>query len=402
MNSKHTRGIIMSVFFLVCIGILMVYSSTVLISMSKYSNSYHFLLSHIITVFVGITALVILSRIDYRNLRRPLFHIASFQVSLIHILLLVAMILLLLVFVPGIGISAKGARRWIRLWPTTFQPSEFVKIVMVIFLADYMDKNLHRMKDIRYGIIIPVGVMGLFQGVIMFQPDFGAVMSIGILTVGLLILGGLRLRYIGCMLLFAIPVAYKLATSASYRVKRITCFTDPWKEPLGCGFQLVQSFIAFGNGGLTGLGLGGSKQKLYFLPEVHTDFIYSLIGEELGLIGAVSVLALFFYLFIKGVKVAGKTNDSFSYFLTLGLTMMIGVQVIINFAVTTGLMPTKGLPLPFISYGGSSLLINLAAVGILINISRNNEGRAMENRTYVDNSSLRNAFMFNKPQRAQR
>jgi cell division protein FtsW len=392
----------MSVFFLVCIGILMVYSSTVLISMSKYSNSYHFLLSHIITVFVGITALVILSRIDYRNLRRPLFHIASFQVSLIHILLLVAMILLLLVFVPGIGISAKGARRWIRLWPTTFQPSEFVKIVMVIFLADYMDKNLHRMKDIRYGIIIPVGVMGLFQGVIMFQPDFGAVMSIGILTVGLLILGGLRLRYIGCMLLFAIPVAYKLATSASYRVKRITCFTDPWKEPLGCGFQLVQSFIAFGNGGLTGLGLGGSKQKLYFLPEVHTDFIYSLIGEELGLIGAVSVLALFFYLFIKGVKVAGKTNDSFSYFLTLGLTMMIGVQVIINFAVTTGLMPTKGLPLPFISYGGSSLLINLAAVGILINISKNNEGRTMENRTYVDNSSLRNTYMFNKPQRAQR
>jgi len=402
MNSKDTHGIIISVFLLVCIGILMVYSSTVLISMNKYSNSFHFLLSHIVTVFVGITTMVILSRIDYKNLRRPLFHIASFQVSLVHVLLLVAMILLLLVFVPGIGISAKGARRWIRLWPTTFQPSEFVKIVMVIFLADYMDKNLHRMKDLRYGIMIPVGVMVLFQGVIMLQPDFGAVMSIGILTVGLLILGGLRLRYIGCMLLFAIPVAFKLATSASYRVKRITCFTDPWKEPLGCGFQLVQSFIAFGNGGLTGLGLGGSKQKLYFLPEVHTDFIYSLIGEELGLIGAVFVLALFFYLFIKGIKVAGKTNDSFSYFLTLGLTMMIGVQVIINFAVTTGLMPTKGLPLPFISYGGSSLLINLAAVGILINISRNNEGRTMENRTYVDSSALRNTYMFNKPQRAQR
>jgi len=402
MNSKDTHGIIISVFLLVCIGILMVYSSTVLISMNKYSNSFHFLLSHIVTVFVGITTMVILSRIDYKNLRRPLFHIASFQVSLVHVLLLVAMILLLLVFVPGIGISAKGARRWIRLWPTTFQPSEFVKIVMVIFLADYMDKNLHRMKDLRYGIMIPAGVMVLFQGVIMLQPDFGAVMSIGILTVGLLILGGLRLRYIGCMLLFAIPVAFKLATSASYRVKRITCFTDPWKEPLGCGFQLVQSFIAFGNGGLTGLGLGGSKQKLYFLPEVHTDFIYSLIGEELGLIGAVFVLALFFYLFIKGIKVAGKTNDSFSYFLTLGLTMMIGIQVIINFAVTTGLMPTKGLPLPFISYGGSSLLINLAAVGILINISRNNEGRTMENRTYVDSSALRNTYMFNKPQRAQR
>ncbi|MBI5098099.1 MAG: putative lipid II flippase FtsW [Nitrospirae bacterium] len=382
-------------------GILMVYSSTVLMSMKKYNNSFHYLLSHIATVFVGIAAMVILSKIDYKIFRRPLFHLSSFQVSLLHVLLLVSLILLLLVFVPGIGISAKGAKRWIRLWPTTFQPSEFVKLVMVIFLADHMDKNLHRMKDLRYGIAIPIGVMVLFQGIIILQPDFGAVMSLGILTIGLLILGGLRLRYIGCMLLFAIPAACKLATSASYRVKRITCFTDPWKEPLGCGFQLVQSFIAFGNGGVTGLGLGGSKQKLYFLPEVHTDFIFSLIGEELGFIGAVFVLFVFFYFFIKGIKVAGKTNDSFSYFLTLGLTMMIGVQVIINFAVTTGLMPTKGLPLPFISYGGSSLLINLAAVGILINISKNNEGRDVENRTLVDSSAFRNTYMFNKPQRAK-
>jgi cell division protein FtsW len=399
MNTKNTSGIIISVLLLISIGIIMVYSSTVLMSMKKYNNSFHYLLGHIITVFVGIAAMVILSKTDYKILRRPLFHISSFQVSFVHVLLLVALILLLLVFVPGIGISAKGARRWIRLWPSTFQPSEFVKLVMVIFLADHMDKNLHRMKDLRYGITIPIGVMLLFQGIIILQPDFGAVMSLGILTIGLLILGGLRLRYIGCMLLFAIPAAYKLATSASYRVKRITCFTDPWKEPLGCGFQLVQSFIAFGNGGVTGLGIGGSKQKLYFLPEVHTDFIFSLIGEELGFIGAVFVLIVFFYFFIKGIKVAGKTNDSFSYFLTLGLTMMIGVQVLINFAVTTGLMPTKGLPLPFISYGGSSLLINLAAVGILINISKNNEGREMENRTLVDRSAFRNTYMFKKPVR---
>lgn len=384
MNTNDTRGLIISVVALVCIGILMVYSSTVLMSMKRYNNSFHYLLSHVFTVFVGVAAMVILSKVDYKSLRRPLFHIASFQVSLVHVLLLISLILLLLIFVPGIGIAAKGARRWLRLWPTTFQPSEFVKLVMVIFLADYMDKNLHRMKDLRYGMVIPILIMVLFQGIIILQPDFGAVMSLGILTMGLLLLGGVRLRYIGIMFLASLPAIYLLVISSSYRMKRIMSFTDPWKDSRGSGFQLIQSFIAFGNGGLTGLGLGGSKQKLYFLPEVHTDFIFSLIGEELGLIGAVFVLALFFYFCMKGVKVAGRTNDSFSYFLTLGLTMMIGVQVIINFAVTTGLMPTKGLPLPFISYGGSSLLINLAAVGILINISRNNEGRMTENRTYVN------------------
>ncbi|MBI5409022.1 MAG: putative lipid II flippase FtsW [Nitrospirae bacterium] len=401
MNKRDTKGVIISVVMLVCIGILMVYSSTVLMSMRKYGNSFHYLLNHVFTVFVGIIAMIVLSRLDYQGLRRPLFHIAKFRVSSVHVLMAIALISLFLVFVPGVGVSANGARRWLRLWPTTFQPSEFVKLVMVIFLADYMDKNLHRMKDVRYGILIPVGVMLSFQGVIIFQPDFGAVMSLGILTIGLMILGGVRLRYIGCMLLLAVPVAYKLAASASYRVKRITCFTDPWKEPLGCGFQLVQSFIAFGNGGISGLGLGGSKQKLYFLPEVHTDFIFSLIGEELGLIGAAAVLVLFLYFFIKGVKIANKTKDSFGYFLTLGLTLMIGVQVLINFAVTTGLMPTKGLPLPFISYGGSSLLINLAAVGILISISRKNESRT-ESQTPADGFSLHEHYMFNRPQRARR
>jgi cell division protein FtsW len=243
---------------------------------------------------------------------------------------------------------------------------------MVIFLADYMDKNIHRMKEFRYGILIPVGIMLIFQGVIILQPDFGAVMSLGILTVGLLIIGGARLSHIGALVLLALPALYVLIMTSSYRSKRLLCFLDPWKEPFDCGFQLVQSFIAFGNGRFLGLGLGGSKQKLYFLPEAHTDFIFSLIGEELGLAGALFVLGVFVLLFIKGIQVSAKTHDPFSYFLTLGLTMLIGVQAIINIAVSTGLMPTKGLPLPFISYGGSSLLINMAAVGILISIAEKN------------------------------
>ena len=362
MNSRHTRDIVIAVMLLVCIGTVMVYSSTAFMSMRKYGSGFHYLWSHIFTLCLGGVVMLVLSRADYKKFR-----------PFVYIMMVVSLLLLLLVFVPGIGIAANGAKRWLKLWPTTFQPSELVKLVMVIFLADYMDRNIHRMKNFWYGIAIPVGIMFIFQAIIITQPDFGAVMSLGILTVGLLILGGARLAHIGSLVLLSLPAIYVLVTSSDYRMKRIMCFTDPWKESFGCGFQLVQSFIGFGSGGFLGVGLGASKQKLYFLPEVHTDFIFSLIGEELGLVGALTVLGIFVWLFIKGVQVSLQTKDPFSYFLTMGLTMMIGVQTAINFAVSIGLMPTKGLPLPFISYGGSALLINMAVAGILINIARNNE-----------------------------
>ena len=377
MTSKHTRDIVIAVMLLIGIGTLMVYSSTALMSLRKYGSGSHYLWNHIVTVFVGIAAMFVLSRTDYKKFR-----------PLVYIMLGFSLLLILLVFVPGIGISANGAKRWLRLWPTTFQPSELVKIVMVIFLADYMDKNTHRMRDFRYGILIPVAIMLLFQVIIMIQPDFGAVMSLGILTVGLLILGGARLSHIGALVLSSLPVIYIVVSSSVYRMKRIMSFTDPWKDPFGDGFQLVQSFIAFGSGRFFGVGLGGSKQKLYFLPEVHTDFIFSLISEELGLLGALTVLGIFLWLFIRGVQVSIRTSDLFSYFLTMGLTMMIGVQAVINFAVSMGLMPTKGLPLPFISYGGSALLINMCAAGILMSISRNNENNAYNNK-HVDNTHMR-------------
>lgn len=340
----------------------MVYSSTALMSMRGNGSGFNYLGKHLFTVCIGIIVMLLLSRTDYRKLR-----------PVAYVLLGISLVSLLLVFIPGIGISANGARRWLRLWPTTFQPSELAKLVMVIFLADYMDKNIHRMKEVRYGLLVPIGVMLVFQAIIISQPDFGAVMSLGFLTIGLLILGGANLRYIGGLVLLALPAVYMLIMTSGYRSKRLLCFVDPWKEPFGCGFQLVQSFIAFGNGRYFGLGLGDSKQKLYFLPEAHTDFIFSLIGEELGLAGVALVLGIFIWLFVKGVQVSTKTSDPFSYFLTLGLTMLIGIQAIINFAVATGLMPTKGLPLPFISYGGSALLINMAAAGILINIAASHD-----------------------------
>ncbi len=382
LNTKNARGILISVLTLVGIGTVMVYSSTALMSMREHGSGFNFLWKHLFTVCIGTVVMVLLSKVDYRKYR-----------PVVYVMLAISFVLLILVFVPGIGIAANGARRWLKLWPTTFQPSELVKVVMVIFLADYMDKNLHRMRDFRYGIMVPICVMLIFQAIIIRQPDFGAVMSLGILTFGLLILGGARLSHIGSLMLLALPAVYMLIMTSSYRSRRLLCFLDPWKDPQGCGFQLVQSFIAFGNGSYFGLGLGGSKQKLYFLPEVHTDFIFPLIGEELGLIGVLVVLGIFVWVFIKGIQVASRTEDPFSYYLTLGLTMMIGVQAIINFAVTTGLMPTKGLPLPFISYGGSALLVNMAAVGILINISMRNEKITGENKTYVYNLQHRSSLM---------
>ncbi len=373
MNTKDTRGIIIPVLILIGIGVVMVYSSTALKSTREYGSGFHYLWSHLFTVFVGLITMIFLSKVDYQRFR-----------PLVVLMLIISLILLALVFMPGIGLSANGARRWIRLWFTTFQPSELVKITMVLFLADYMAKNIQRMKDFRYGIMIPAGVMIAFQGIIMFQPDFGAVMSLGILTTGLLFLGGARLSHIGALLLLLLPASYILIISSAYRMKRMLSFLDPWQDSLDSGFQLVQSFLAFGRGSVFGVGIGSSKQKLFFLPEVHTDFIFSLIGEEIGLIGVLAVLGVFLWLFMKGIRVAMRIDDPFSYYLTIGLTMMISTQAIINFAVSTGLMPTKGLPLPFISYGGSALLINMAAIGILMNISRRNENIILPKSSFIE------------------
>jgi cell division protein FtsW len=362
-TQKDVRGIIVPILVLTGLGILMVYSSSVFISIAKHGNSFHYFWRHIFNVIIGLTALVILSHFNYHRFR-----------TIVKPLLVFTFILLILVFIPGIGVSAGAkseVKRWISLHFFTFQPSELVKISIVIFLSDYISRNTHRMKELSYGVIVPLAVMVSFQAVIMLQPDFGAVMSIGILTMILLFIGGIRWKYILGILLVSLPVIFFLVLSASYRLKRLLCFLDPWKYSQGCGYQLVQSFLAFGRGGVTGVGIGDSRQKLFFLPEAHNDFIFSLIGEETGFIGSVFVIGVFLYLLLRLFKVAMSTEEPFGYYLSFGLTIMIVSQALINFAVTLGLMPTKGLPLPFISYGGSSLLVNLAAVGILINIVRN-------------------------------
>jgi cell division protein FtsW len=354
------KTILFTVIFLIIIGLISVYSSTsVLASVkAKYAEKggMIYFQKQLFTLFIGFSLMFIFIFISPSNLKKIVFP-----------LLILSFVMLILVFSP-LGVSAGGARRWLKLWPSAFQPSELVKFAMVLFLAWYISRPDYN-KDSIKNFLIPIGVMGIFQLIFLKQPDFGAALTLGIITFTMLFLAGANLRYMLIIFLMAIPVIFYLAKEP-YRWRRITSFLDPWADPQGSGFQLVQSLIALGSGGLTGQGLGVGKQKLAFLPEIHTDFIFAHIGEELGFLGAFAVIFLFFLLCIRGLSIALKQTESFNYFLACGITIMISFQALINFAVVTGLAPTKGLPLPFISYGGSSLVVNLMAAGILLNLSR--------------------------------
>jgi len=349
----------------------MIYSSTSVVTPSltkKDVSQFFYFKKHLFTMLLGFGIMFAAYRLRPESIKKIAIPLIVFS-----------FLLLALVFVPGIGVSAGGAKRWIRLWPSTFQPSELVKLSMVIFLAKYMSMQNYR-TDSFVSFIKPIAVMVVFQIIFLKQPDFGATVSLGILTLAMLFLSGMRMRYLMPLTVLAAPVIIKLIKEP-YRWKRVTSFLNPWDDPQGSGFQLIQSFIALGSGGLKGVGLGESKQKLFFLPETHTDFIFSLVGEELGLIGATVVITLFLILFIKGISITNRARDSFVYYLSFGLSMMIALQALINFFVVTGMIPTKGLPLPFISYGGSSLLVNMAAIGILLNLSKGEYERKVIDRT---------------------
>jgi cell division protein FtsW len=366
MKQSYDQWLLFIVLLLILVGLTAVYSSTSVISpdvIERYHkkglmfSQFGFIKKQLLTVGLGTIAMFIAFKL-------PLGYLRKMTIPL----LVVSLVCLLLVFTK-FGVTAGGARRWIRIWPSTFQPSELVKLCMVLFLSGYMSMAQYS-KEKFTSFIIPIVIMGVFQVVFLKQPDFGAAMSLGLLTISMLFLSGIKLRYLFSLGILVIPVLTKLIMEP-YRWRRVAAFLDPWRDPQGSGFQLVQSFIALGSGGLTGVGLGEGKQKLFFLPEVHTDFIFSLIGEEMGFIGAAIVAVLFFIFFLKGISIARKAAEPFHYYLAYGLSMMVAIQAIFNFAVVTGMLPTKGLPLPFISYGGSSLIINMTAVGLLLNISRN-------------------------------
>lgn len=364
---SYDKVLLLIMLLLLAFGSLMIYSSTSVITpllAKKNITEFYYFKRHILTMVLGSLVLLFTYSLKPAVLKR-------FSLPL----LVFSFVLLCAVFLPHIGVTAGGARRWIRLWPTTFQPSELVKLAMVIFLARYMSSPRYNTESFG-SFAKPILIMAVFQLVFLKQPDFGSTMSLAFLTFTMLFISGMRLRYIASVLILALPVVYKLVMEP-YRLRRITSFLDPWKDPLGSGFQLVQSFISLGSGGIAGLGLGESKQKLSFLPASHTDFIFCLVGEELGLIGASVLIALFIFLFIKGISIASRSNDKFVCYLAYGLTLMISLQALINFAVVTGLVPTKGLPLPFMSYGGSALLVNMAAVGLLLRISKGEDEKVV-------------------------
>jgi len=262
----------------------------------------------------------------------------------------------------------------LRIGAVGFQPSELGKLALILYLADYLTRKQDKIKSFSRGFFPPMLVLGGMTGLILIQPDLGTVVLLGIVSLILLFVAGIRIIYLGGLVLFSLPALYFLISGVGYRQRRILAFLNPWQHATGAGYQIVQSFLALGSGGIKGVGLGESRQKLFYLPASYTDFIFSIVGEELGFIGTVSLVVLFLVFLWAGIRVAYQSPDLFGYLLGIGITVAISLQAIINIGVATGSLPTKGISLPFISFGGSSLLFNMMGVGLLLNISRRHKG----------------------------
>jgi cell division protein FtsW len=289
--------------------------------------------------------------------------------KIVYPLLVVTFSLLILLLVPGIGHKVGGATRWLKWAGFSFQPAEIAKFTMAIYMAYSMSKKGSEMGYFSRGLLPHLIITGILMLLVVRQPDLGTAMIIGLWVMIVLFVGGARFFQLVSIVIISSPAVLWLIYQAEYRMDRLWAYLNPWKDPTGLGFQIIHSFLAFGSGGLFGAGLGNSKQKLFYLPESHTDFVLSIIGEELGFIGVFSVIVLFGILIWRGIKIALNAKDLYSTYLALGLTCLLGLQVLINMGVVMGLLPTKGLTLPFISYGGSSLVLNLFSIGILLNIS---------------------------------
>jgi cell division protein FtsW len=340
----------------------MIYSASSIYSWEKYGDGFFFLKRHISFLVIGTLLTFLAMSVDYRKFKRYA-----------QPLLLFSLILLVLVLIPGIGREVSGARRWFRFRFLSFQPSELANLAIIIYIADFISRKGNLMRSFLRGFFPPICVLGLFAGLILMQPDLGTALAIGIVVFIMLFISGVRLTYLLSLILASIPALYFLIFNVPYRRMRILAFINPWLDPKGSGFQIIQSQIALGSGGIFGVGLGHSRQKLFYLPAAHTDFIFSIIGEELGLVGTLGVLLLFMIFIQQGLKIVKNSPDKFGYFLSLGLILMISLKAVINIGVSCGLLPTKGLSLPFISYGGSSFMFDMISVGILMNVGRTGE-----------------------------
>lgn len=344
---------------LICLGLVMIYSASSMVAYEHFGDSMHYLKKHLLYILIGVILFTACLIVDYEKMRR---YIKPF--------LLFSILLLAAVFIPGVGRAAGGARRWISFGVFSFQPSEIAKMAIVFYAADVLARKQTDNKSFFHSFMPLVLVLGLSVLLILLEPDLGTAITLIALVVIIAFVAKVRLKYLLFVLLPGIITAVFLIAIKPYRLKRIISFMDPWSDRQGAGFQIVQSLIAIGSGGLLGVGLGNSKQKLFYLPEAHTDFIYAIISEELGLLGSLGVLCLFGLFIWLGFEIAFLARNLFGRLLACGLVSMIGLQVIINIGAVTSIIPPKGMPLPFISYGGTSLLYSMASVGLLLNISK--------------------------------
>jgi len=350
---------------LVLLGVVMVYSASAIIAADRFGDPFFFLKKQLFWALLGGGLLWAALRLDYRRLER-----------LVVPLLIVSIALLVLVLLPPFGQAINGTRRWFRIGPLSFQPVELAKFALVLYLASFLTRRAEAMRSFWQGLFPILLVAGTMALLTFVQPDLGNSLALVVLTLVLAYLAGAPVKHMAWVAGAALPLVTLAVALKPYRWRRMVAFVNPWDDPQGSGFQIIQSFLALGSGALTGRGLGGSKQKLFYLPEPYTDFIFAIVGEELGLIGAVCVLALFAVLIWRGLRVGLRAPDPFGSYLALGLTVMLATQTLVNLGVVMGALPTKGLPLPFVSFGGSALLMTMFSAGVLLNISQHASGGA--------------------------
>lgn len=347
-----------TLFGLIAFGVVMVYSASAVYASNMYGNGHHFLVRQTVFALIACCVLVLCTHLKIDWVRKSTYPV-----------LLVAVVLMLAVAM-GFGRSAGGATRWLAIGPVNVQPAELAKLAMIMWLAHSLAKKAHRVRTFSIGFLPHVIVAGLLMLLCLAQPDFGSAVMIALLTFVVLFAAGARAGYLLGGVLLVLPIGYAAIASSPYRMRRITAFLEPFEHRQGAGYQITESLMSFGSGGWTGVGLGDGRQKLLFLPEAHTDFISAIIGEELGFVGVVLLCGAFAWIVLKGLAAAWRVQDEYAAYLAAGMTLFIGLQAFTNLAVAMGLLPTKGLALPFISYGGSSLVVNAAAAGIVLNVSR--------------------------------
>ena len=355
---KSDNVLFITTVLLVALSLVMVYSASAPVALSRYGQASVFLIKQAMWAALGLPMLWFLMRVDYRTYREPIFIWGCLG--------FVSFALVAVLFSTPVN----HARRWFGMAGIGIQPSEFAKLAVIFFIAALLERRRHRIDDLTFSLLPISIVVGVLVGLILLEPDFGASMSLILIAAAMVFAAGLHYRYVIGACLATLPAVYIIAMGAPYRRRRLLAFLNPWDDPLGDGFQVIQSLIAVGTGGVWGRGLMNGVQKLFYLPEPHTDFIYAVISEELGIVGATAVILCFAIITWRGLWTALRAPDGFGAFLAVGFTTMIVVQALMNISVVLGLLPTKGMPLPFVSAGGSSMIVNLIGMGILLNVSQ--------------------------------